>query len=105
MSDPVETKTIWKFPLPDLATKAVVEIDMPARHCPIISVGMQQDVICLWVEHYLMDGKATKKRWTKRRFTVHVTGSEIPLDGREYVGTVHLVEMGIPIVLHLYELK
>lgn len=103
MSDDDETQTIWKFPLVGLERQPFVEVHMPMFD--ILSVAEQDGTICVWAEVYLFKGKPQRQTWKKRRFVVHATGSDIPLDGRRYVSTVHLMELGIPIVLHLYELR
>lgn len=98
----MESRTIWKFPLEGLASKATVTVEMPPWD--ILTVGLQsiegEQTVCVWAEVYLKDGQASKRYWKPRTFALHVTGGDIPMD-RDYVGTVHLPG---PFVFHLYEL-
>jgi len=70
---------IWKFPLDEVVTNEVINLDMP-RDAKILHVRSQKNIPCLWA---LVDPLADVER---RLFCLAATGESLP-EG-EYLGTV-----------------
>jgi hypothetical protein len=85
----LDVRTIWKYPLP-----ASGRVSMPAGSL-IRTIQMQGDAITLWAE---VDREALS---VERVFLVAGTGSSIPEQIVNYVGTVQQP----PYVWHVYEIK
>lgn len=83
--------TIWKFVLGPWASR----VGMP-RDARILHVHEQDGQVCIWAE---VDPMAPT---VERKVALRPTGGRADQTA-VYVGTVHLVEAGRPIVLHVYD--
>lgn len=84
-------KTVYKY---QLALAETQEIEMPAK-AEILSVGAQNDVICIWA---MVD---TEGAMTRRKFNIVGTGHKMDDGYQFFLGTVHLIEGAL--VFHIFE--
>lgn len=84
--------TIWKFTLDPW--RDLVEMPKGAR---LIHVREQNNGVCVWAEVDPDAGMVER--------LVYIVGTGHPLLARvpTYVGTAHIVEAGVPLVLHVYD--
>lgn len=84
-------RTIHKF---ELTAESEFTVEMP-RGAKVLSVGVQREVVCLWV---LVDTDNPKD---ERTFLIWGTGHSIDSDTGTYIGTVILQDGAI--VWHVFE--
>lgn len=88
-------KEIWKY----VIHPETQEINMPCGSI-ILSVDVQYEKICIWVE---VDLEQVNNPYKTRRFKVYGTGHliSIPHKNRQFIGTVKL--SGGSLIFHVFE--